>query len=312
MKDFDSDDSDDPISITVPIIIDKERFLRVRVRRSLRSPRRTPPLHVTPKTLLTGLCRCGSCNSPMHITTGKGGRYRYLKCNRRNTISNTGCTSPNVPYEKFEKLVIQTVIENILTDKRLELILSDCRENIDRLSGSQGTERTQLQQHESKIERKLSNLYKLLEEDNIQKDPVLMARIQGWQDELLAVTAKLQTLKVPVHLSASLLSKLDLPAFRVAMVEILNEPSSAEAKAFMHLAVEEIRIYADETTVSGPNLGVLTAMLEQTRNTAPSVPSFMRNWRRGRDSNPRSRFCPDAPLAGACLRPLGHLSEGRA
>ncbi len=31
-------------------------------------------------------------------------------------------------------------------------------------------------------------------------------------------------------------------------------------------------------------------------------------WRRRRDSNPRSRFCPDAPLAGECLRPLGHVS----
>src|SRR5690606_1044914 len=30
-------------------------------------------------------------------------------------------------------------------------------------------------------------------------------------------------------------------------------------------------------------------------------------WRRGRDSNPRDS-CPSAPLAGVCLRPLGHLS----
>ena len=31
-------------------------------------------------------------------------------------------------------------------------------------------------------------------------------------------------------------------------------------------------------------------------------------WRRREDSNFRSRFCPDAPLAGECLRPLGHVS----
>ena len=34
----------------------------------------------------------------------------------------------------------------------------------------------------------------------------------------------------------------------------------------------------------------------------------MGNWRRERDSNPRYRFCPYTPLAGARLRPLGHLS----
>ncbi len=32
-------------------------------------------------------------------------------------------------------------------------------------------------------------------------------------------------------------------------------------------------------------------------------------WRRGRDSNPRDGS-PSAPLAGVCLRPLGHLSVG--
>ena len=31
-------------------------------------------------------------------------------------------------------------------------------------------------------------------------------------------------------------------------------------------------------------------------------------WRRTRDSNPRYRFCPYAPLAGVCLRPLGQFS----
>src|ERR1700676_5327036 len=31
-------------------------------------------------------------------------------------------------------------------------------------------------------------------------------------------------------------------------------------------------------------------------------------WRRERDSNPRYTFWAYAPLAGECLRPLGHLS----
>ncbi len=41
--------------------------------------------------------------------------------------------------------------------------------------------------------------------------------------------------------------------------------------------------------------------------TPASRASF--RWRRRRDSNPRSGFCPDAPLAGECLRPLGHVSD---
>src|SRR5207248_7700359 len=35
-------------------------------------------------------------------------------------------------------------------------------------------------------------------------------------------------------------------------------------------------------------------------------------WRRERDSNARYTFWAYAPLAGECLRPLGHLSDQRA
>ncbi len=42
-----------------------------------------------------------------------------------------------------------------------------------------------------------------------------------------------------------------------------------------------------------------------------SVPTQGPKWRRGRDSNPRDSSSPSAPLAGACLRPLGHLSGRR-
>jgi hypothetical protein len=46
-----NNDQDGPVIVKVPVIIDKDRFLRVVVRRTSRSPRKTPPLHVTPKTL---------------------------------------------------------------------------------------------------------------------------------------------------------------------------------------------------------------------------------------------------------------------
>ncbi len=283
----DYDDDDTPIPIEVPVIIEKDRFLRVSVRRTSRSPSKKAPLHVTPRTLLTGLCHCGTCGSPMHIATGKGGRYRYLKCNRRTAISNTDCESPNVPYEKFERLIIQSVIENVLTDKRLKMILQDCMENMGRLSGSQKKERTQLLDYKKTIQRKLNNLFKLVEDEGIRIDSSLSSRMTGWQNDLDEINNKLNSLKVAVTIPNNVIANIDLTSFRSAMTDILSSPASEEAKSFMHLVVEDIRIYAEDATISGTNLGVLEAALEQTRDTVPTVPSFMHNWRRGRDSNPR-------------------------
>lgn len=63
----------------------------------------------------------------------------------------------------------------------------------------------------------------------------------------------------------------------MALLEALG---SEEAKMFMYLVVDEIRIYAGEVTVSGTNLGILDAALSHTKATVSTVPSFMSNWRR--------------------------------
>ncbi|MCC4115345.1 zinc ribbon domain-containing protein [Aromatoleum toluclasticum] len=276
--------TDDPqkriIRIKVPVIIDEERFRRIAARRTSRSPRKTPPLHVTPRTLLTGLCRCGYCRSAMHIVTGKGGRYRYLKCNRRHTISGSICSSPNLPYERFEKLILRHVAEHVLTESRLQIILEDCRVHADLLSRTQRSERQQFADLKASIERKLKNLYKLVEEEKVRIDDSLRARITTWQDELTDITVKLDSVKVPVALPKDLVNRIDIKSFRSAVLAVLDEPGSDSAKAFMHLVVQEIRIYADEASVSGPNLGVLEAALTHQRSTASQVPSFMCNWRR--------------------------------
>ncbi len=45
------------------------------------------------------------------------------------------------------------------------------------------------------------------------------------------------------------------------------------------------------------------------RQAPVSQRQFKSNWRRERDSNPRSGYKPNTPLAGEPLRPLGHLSD---
>ncbi|WP_175891403.1 recombinase family protein [Burkholderia cepacia] len=283
------DDNKKPsfIAVPVPVIIDRERFSRVAARRVSRSPRKTPPLHVTPRTLLTGLCRCGYCDSAMHIATGKGGRYRYLKCNRRGSISSSICSSPNIPYERFEKLILRSVIEHTLTEGRLQQIFDDCRAHASRLRTIQGSEHQKLTKTAAEVTRKLNNLYKLVEDDKVFIDSSLRKRMQTWQDALKELTAQLNSTKVPAVLPANIINSIDITAFRTAVLTILDNPDGDEAKAFLHLAVQEIRIYADEANLVGPNVGMVEAALTMKKGTAPAVPSFMCNWRREGDSNPR-------------------------
>ena len=144
-----------------------------------------------------------------------------------------------------------------------------------------------VERKQGEVRRKLGHLLKLVEDGKTQIDGMLGERIKTWQDELDVLTARRNSLKVPVILPPNLLEGLDFAAFRTDILALLSDTSTEQAKMFLHLVVKEIRIYAEEATVSGPNLGVLEAAIAKTKGTAPAVPSFMYNWRSGRDSNPR-------------------------
>ncbi len=282
-----SNETFEPIPISVPVIIDSERFNRVKVRRNSRSPRNKPPLHVTPKSTLTGLCRCGYCGCPMHISTGKSGAYKYLKCNNRNNIDNSICKSPTPRFDLLEPLVLQSVVENILTEARIKTILDDAKNNIQLFAATHSEEALAVQKKQQAVHRKLTNLLKVVEDGEIQVDGMLGDRIRSWQSELDTLNARASSLKVPVALPPNLLNDLNLSKFCNDIVAKLSDTSTDEAKAFLHLVVKEIRVYAEEITISGPNLGILEAVVAKKNEGTSKVPSFMYNWRSRRDSNPR-------------------------
>ena len=95
-----------------------------------------------------------------------------------------------------------------------------------------------------------------------------------------------------VVLPQNLLDGIDLQAFADRMRTVLADTSSVDARAFLRLFVDEIRVYTDEATISGPNLGVVEAAIKSAAGPDAGVPTFMHNWRRGRDSNPRRAINP--------------------
>lgn len=187
-----------------------------------------------------------------------------------------------MPYERFEKLLVRSIVGRVLTENRVASILEDCRSHAERISSTQGTERRQVADAKAQVERKLKNLYKLVEDEKVKIDSSLAERIQAWQDELKELTVKLNSIKVPVSLPKNILDSISIGTFQEAATALLENTDSDDAKAFIHLIVDEIRIYADEVTVSGPNLGLLEAALSHRKASQSTVPSFMSNWRRGR------------------------------
>jgi site-specific DNA recombinase len=67
---------------------------------------------------------------------------------------------------------------------------------------------------------------------------------------------------------------------------ILRNGPPALRKAYLRLLIERIELDDDEVRMTGP-IGQLERALEAKDSQAmPMVPSFVREWRPGRDSNP--------------------------
>ncbi len=56
----------------------------------------------------------------MVINTGKGGRYDYYKCRDKIKHSIHVCNTPNLPREKIEKAVLDSLKKKIFTNEFIE------------------------------------------------------------------------------------------------------------------------------------------------------------------------------------------------
>ncbi len=102
-------------------------YAAVAAKRHQRSPAVTPARLVNSPTLLTGLLKCGVCGAGMTLATGKGGRYRYYKCNTRIAQHAKACTTPAVPMDKLDALVLTALADKVLTPERLKAMLQEMR-----------------------------------------------------------------------------------------------------------------------------------------------------------------------------------------
>jgi hypothetical protein len=97
------------VTVAVEVIVDQGTFARATARRRSRAPAQVPPRIVGSPALLTGFLKCGCCGAGMTLATGKGGRYRYYKCNTRIGQGRTLCAGRSIPMEKLDATVLHAL-----------------------------------------------------------------------------------------------------------------------------------------------------------------------------------------------------------
>ena len=273
------------VALEVESIIDAETFEDVRSRCAARSPENIPPKIVGSKTLLTGLLKCGVCGAGMTLASGKGGRYRYYKCNTQISKGSHQCQSKAIAMQKLDGIVLETLADQVFTPARVKTMLSELKERQKASIGDQEVQLRPLQKELGNIEQETTRLYEAVGKGYLPMDDSLNRhshRLQARRQEILTSIAGF---KRQQQMPLDLLQTKHINAFTAALRTKLLDRDSSFGREYLRLLVSKISILGNEATITGSYAALASAMAEKNLGTLGRVPRLVPNWLPDLDSN---------------------------
>ncbi len=274
------------IVVKVPAIIEEGSYRRAHARLRARAPAVVPPRQVNSPTLLTGMLKCGHCGAGMTLVTGKGGKYRYYKCQRRIAQRNHACDNPSVSMGKLDALVLGALAEKAFTPKRVKGMLQKLKDGL-RSANSEGqAELTELTKELKDNELATRRLYEVIERGIIGVgDVTLQQRFHELKVRREAILTELAGVRRGAELPTSLLSMRRINDFCRVLRAKLVADDRGFAKRYLRLLVAEVRFTANEVLLKGSYVALAHAVGQSGTLAAAGVPRFVPEWLPDQGSN---------------------------
>jgi site-specific DNA recombinase len=272
------------VPIAIPAIIDEAMFRTVEAKRHARSPDMMAPRLVNSPTLLTGLLKCGKCGAGMTLATGKGGRYRYYKCNTRIAKNNTDCDTPAIPMDKLDSLVLHALADKVANPERLKAMLKAMKTKIKEAQSEQNTHLLTLQKELSELELATGRLYEAVEKGFLPMDGTLQERAQKLKARRESILIEMAGTRQDRAVPLDKINASQISAFGNALRAKLLERENGFSKQYLRLLVNEIRVSGNEVSMTGSKAALMHAVLQKKMGTM-TVPTFGMPWLPDLDSN---------------------------
>jgi len=186
----------------------------------------------------------------MTLATGKGGRYRYYKCNTRIGQGRTLCTTRSIPMGKLDATVLHALADRVLTGPRIRAMLADLRSKLNAGHSNEARQVRVLQAELEKIAAAQERLYEAVENGVLPQDAILHARVHRHQrrrQEILLEIGGRPRAIAKEHWAATSRC-IRARSAREAEKLLANKPF---AKQYLRRLVSEIRVERDRLTVIG-------------------------------------------------------------
>ncbi len=268
------------IKVAVEPIVDAGTFEQVRVRRATRTPEKVPPRIANSPTLLTGLLKCGCCGAGMTLATGKGGKYRYYKCQTRIAKGNSTCASQNIPMEKLDELVLHALADKVFTPVRLKAMLAEAKKQLSSSRSGHDEQLSKLTRELNDLKVRSERLFEAVESGHLPLDSALQERAHKLQVRRQDLLLEIAGLKHQGETPLKLLRADQVQAFGKALKAKLTEHGPF-AKQYLRLLVSQIRVRGKAIEMHGS----YDALAHAIEHIPGSVPRFAPRWLPDQGSN---------------------------
>jgi DNA invertase Pin-like site-specific DNA recombinase len=272
------------IAVPVDPIIDAATFDAVQAMLRARNPRVVPPRVVSGPILLTGLATCASCGGNMVLRTGKSGRYRYYTCGAAAQKGKTACKGRSIPMEKLDGLVTDRLADRLLTPERVAGLLAGLVQRQAAKDEDHAQRLAALREKVTDTQSRLDRLYAAIESGVADlADQSLKDRIAAVKTERNIAQAALDRAAAELNPRARITEE-NIAAFVGVMRTNVLTGDTPFRRAYIRSVIDQVEV--DDTEIRIIGRKTTLERLVMGGGAAPAgVPSFVRNWYAGGDSN---------------------------
>ena len=231
-----------------PCIVSKQEFRRIAKMMESRAPKKVNPRRLSSPYLLSGLAKCETCGKAMTAAEAKSGKYTYYICHSLLKRGKGTCKPPRLNAKKFEKIIIDELRANILTESNIRDLVKLLDEEMDGVARDQRERLESIDGELEEVKKQLGRVWHFI----AKSDSVDVAEAS---DLIVELRERKETLEVAAEEARGLLKErrqlLDsadtIATFAEEMSDFLKTSELTETRAFVHSFV----VAAQDTPQAG-------------------------------------------------------------
>ena len=151
-----------------PAIVSKRDFRRATKLLGSRAPKKVHPRRSASPYLLSGLLRCETCAKAMTAAEAKSGKYTYYVCHSLLKRGSGTCETPRLNAKSFEKLIVDEIRANVLTESNIRDLVKLLDEEMDGVAAEQRQRLETIEEELEDVKRRLGRIWQVIETTDIE------------------------------------------------------------------------------------------------------------------------------------------------